>query len=642
MEKNNTTQPTDSQIRTLMSDWLGNLRLKDEGNYTHKGRGGIHTSREGGFVDYLVGDIDRISELEAIKKGREAAKRVVESVARRPMEVNVGGNASFHQRGTNLDRINLATDFFDDRGLSNREKVDILLGLASHESAHSVYTDYGGSEKHLEGLKDDIAGLKHQVWNILEDERIEYLLGEDRPGLADCIGATKRHYFDRLVKQMRTDGKAPTERVPRLLAALTQAVRYPSEMRREDVVDNFDQLESIRRALTPFPLSPEGCWQATERIMDIIRDEVKKEMEEERQQQQQQQDQAGGPGTPGDQPQQAPSGERQPSDAQGGGPGQQGNGPAPTKQEIEKALSKALATKEARQVLTAIQKDGDKSDSGNTAGCLMDSDNSRFANEDDAECIGAGSGDPDFFVFKPKGDAEAYGRCKRSVNALVPAMSHALACKSQQKEYVLRGMPSGKLNTNKLASLRTGNKSIFDKSGAVRCSAASVCLLIDESGSMGGEKQMRAREAAILINEAIARISNVRFFCYGYTSDRLNVYSEMGRTSRFALSATEARGGTPTGKAMKLCADRVRRFGNDRCLMLVMTDGHADNSTLVIQQDKTLHKKGFVPIGIGILSSAVEKTFQEYVVLRNIARLPLDLGKLTKKYLSKMLVTSEE
>ena len=40
MTKNN-TQPTDTQIQVVMSDWLGTLRKGEDGNYTHKGKGGI-------------------------------------------------------------------------------------------------------------------------------------------------------------------------------------------------------------------------------------------------------------------------------------------------------------------------------------------------------------------------------------------------------------------------------------------------------------------------------------------------------------------------------------------------------------------------------------------------------------------------
>lgn len=634
MKKENRTIPTPSQVETLMSDWLGNLRSGASGDHVHKGSGGIRTQKT--YTDYVIGDITGLSDLETIRKGREAAKRVVAAIVSRPVEVNVGGNNSFHTRTEGVESITLATDYFDDTSIGKREKVDILLGLASHEAAHSVFTESGKTEGHLEGLPGDIATLKHQIWNTIEDERIEYLLGDERPGLSDCLGATKNYFFKRLVKQFRANGEMPKEPVPKLLAAFSQAVRYPSEMQEQDVIDNFDELDSIRRILTPFPLTADDCWDATERIMDLIRDTVKKDMQDKKPDNTDGQPSGGGPGEGESAPQggdsQQPEGGRQPSGSDAG----------PTDQEVQKALQKALGTNEGKRVLEAMKKDNDKGSGKNAAQVLSDGDCARFANEDGAECESPGGhGNPSFFIFKPRGESDPYNACKRRINSLIPAMSHALACKSEEQEYILQGMPAGKLNTNKLASLKVGNKTIFSKSGSVRCSSASVCLLIDESGSMDGEKKTCTRDAAVLVNEAVARIKNVNFYCYGFTTDRLNVYSEGGKTSKWSLSATEARGGTPTGKAMKMCAERVRRFSRDQCLMLVMTDGNADDNAAVITQDEVLRKKGFYPIGIGILSSSVSRTFKDYVVLQDIKKMPFSLGKLTKKYLNKILVKNQ-
>ena len=145
----------------------------------------------------------------------------------------------------------------------------------------------------------------------------------------------------------------------------------------------------------------------------------------------------------------------------------------------------------------------------------------------------------------------------------------------------------------------------------------------------------------ILINEAIARIPNVNFYCYGYTDNELCVYAENGRTSKWALSATSSKGGTPTGKAMQLAADRIRRFTKDPVLMLVLTDGAPNSSAEVIRQDNELRTKGFFPIGIGIQSNTVSRTFKEYIVMEDISALAVDLGKMTKKKLDRMLVRKD-
>ena len=685
-QNNSAVRPTETQVKVLMSDWLGNLRMKDEGNYTHAGKGGIKRNGLSDTTDFLVGNVSGMDPLELLKHARGAASQVVNAVVSEPVDVQIGGGASFQGEEDGRKVVNLATDYFDDGSLEPKRKVAIMLGLASHEAAHAVYTDSTLTPGELEKEKGMMKDLKHHIWNIIEDERIEYLLGEDRPGLAETLGSTKEYFFKKVINDMRTNGEMPTEPLPKLLSALTQAVRYPSEMSRDEVIENFGQLDEIRKALTPYPLTPEGAWKAADKVMSIVRRIAEEEIEK----QQEQQPQGGGDGAPqpqdgpqpqpqdgnkkkdkekdkgqGDRPQDGQDRQKQdPSSGDGGeepekpdrnqsgdpkdggnkkDDQQQSQQQKPKKKHTEKAIreavEQALSTEQGKKVMEALRKDEEKSSGRNTASAIDHDENAqRFVNEDSAERTTGGPGEPRAFVFKPKGSPENYNKALREVRKYIPAMSKALSCKSRDSHYVLHGLPSGKLNTNKLVALKSGNTAIFDKKGSVTCSSASVCMLIDESGSMDGLKLQRAREAAILVNEAIARIKNVNFYCYGYTTNRLTVFSENGRTSKWALGDTQAVAGTPTGFAMKTTAQRVRRFTHDPVLMLVLTDGASDNNALVERQDRLLAKDGFTVIGVGIQCSYVQSSFRESVTVMDISTFAVELGKLTKGKLDKMLV----
>ena len=645
-------EPTESQVQVLMSDWMGNLRLKEEGNFTHAGKGGIEHNSEESYSEYLIGDVDGLDEIELIRQARSAAKQVVNAIVNEPTDVHVGGTDSYHVYNGESRTINLATDYFDDEDLTPRQKVDVMLGIACHESAHAVYTDQSTKQPNLDKEEPELQMLKKTVWNIIEDERIEYHLGEDRPGLAQTLGEMKGYFYKKVLNDMKVNGEMPTEPIPKLLSALTSAVRYPSEMTREEVIENFAQLDAIRKALTPYPMTPQDAWDATERVMNVIRETAKKEIERQRQEEEQQQ----GPGAPqpqggdGQDPQQPqngqddPNGQPQQEDPQQQPP--QGQRPEPTPEEVNQAIQKALGTEQGQKVMQALQKDDEKCDGTNgknSASAIEDGDDeeNQYVNEDDAEVMGGGPGDPQTFIFKPKGSAEVYNKSLKKVRKYIPAMSKALSCKSRDSHYVLHGLPAGKLNTNRLVALKCGNTNIFDKKGCVVCSSASVCMLIDESGSMDGDKLLRTREAAILVREAIARIKNVNFYCYGYTDDRITVFSETAKTNRFALSETAAIGGTPTGLAMRRAAERVRRYTHDPVLMLVLTDGGADRNDEVVRQRDILSKRGFTVIGVGIQSNVMSRSFDEYVVVRDISTFAVDLAKLTKGKLDKMLVRHE-
>ena len=651
--------PTESQILVTMSDWLGSLRQNKDGAFTHRGKGGIDRTHKNGISSYLIDETEGIENMELIRQSRMAAQHLVNSILHEQAEISVGGRDSMHGKVEGRHHINLATDYFDDSRLTGRQKADILLGLASHEAAHGAYTDGSLTTEALDKENPDFRTLKKEIWNIIEDERIEYHLGDQNPGLAGLLGETKRYYFDRLIRDMTDEGREamPTEPLPRLLATLTQAVRYPSEMTRESVEEHFDELDTIRKILTPYPLNPEAAWQATERIMDVVKDLAKEQAQQKKEQQsganpqqspdggqsgqQQSGDASGQDQQEGNPEEQQSDGTPQQQNPQEGKSGRAKRKSGPTKKEIERELKAMLGTDQAKRVLDAISKDAAKAQNGRPSRDLRSDTVLRYVNEDDAESAGGGPGDPRSFIFKPKGDRARYTQTLAKVQRFIPAMSKVLACKSRESVYCLHGQPSGRLNTSRLVAFRAGNTHIFDKEGSVSCSSASIILLIDESGSMSGERMQAAREAAVLVNEAIRRIDNVNYYCYGYTDNEITVYSEDRRISRWALSDTRAEGGTPTGRAMKVVADRVRGLTRDPAIMLVLTDGHPDSNNEVVQQDKELRKRDIHPIGVGIQTEAVSAGFSEYVVMQDISTLALAIGRITKNRINRMLVRTD-
>ena len=650
MENNNIIDTekniTESQIKLILSDWLGNLRQGENGDFVHKGKGGIRSSEES-ITDYLMGDVGKFGNNKELlmKKTLQASRNLVDTITPEKVNVITGGSKSYQGVEDNgREIICLATNFFDDSRLSNREKCGIMLGLACHEAAHSAYTEQEPKMKLINRYPSSQQKLVKRIWNTIEDERIEYLLTDKSPGLSSLIAETKRHYFKSYENKVKTTVGEPTEPLPRLLNTLLQAVRYPSELTEEKVTENFDVLDSIRKVLTPYPLTPEGACRKTDEIMSLIKDMIKQDMQDKQNQQQQE-----GKGQNQGQSSEESNGKNSGQDQnQGGNPS---NGRSqPTKQDIEKALEQALKSKQAEGIMKALEEDDrkgldDRNGTNASSEIKHDTKKQRFINEDSAEKVGgsgAGGGfNPNTYVFKPKGDPAVYGAVASSIRKYVPAMSKTLSCKSREREFILCGLKSGKLDMNKLVSLQAGNTNIFTKKGMSRCSTASICVLIDESGSMYGEKQEAARQTAILLNEAIKHIKTVNYYCYGY-SGYLNVYCEAGKSHPWSLSDVEATGGTPTGEAMQYAAERIRRRTNEPVLMLVITDGSADNTEKVIRMDNELRRNGFTVIGIGVQTSYVRNSFKESLTFNDISELPVKLGTITRKYLSNTLVKSKE
>ena len=624
------TQPTESQIKLLMSDWLGGKRLGE--NHTHEGERGITSDKT--IREYLIGNLSGLDSLELIRRSRKAARNVIDAVAEERIEVTVGGNGAYQSPGTGKrKRINLATDYFDDKEIDNGTKADIMLGLAAHEAAHAVYTPQDTLERNLKGAPPETARLKKHIFNLIEDERIEWLLGEERPGLATVIGKTKEYYFKRLKRRIESEGKAPDEPVAKLLNVMTTAVRYPSEMSREEITDNYDDLTEIRKALIPYPMTEGEVWSATDKILEIVRRRAEEDSPEDRQNgSQDQDDNQDGEGQPEDN--NANQGEGTGGSDKNGGR-QEGKG--------KRTLEEALSSGQARKTLEALTEDDDKSSGDRESSALRgDPMATLYANDDKTEMAGgAGTGLPKTFILKPDGSEDAYRESLERIAPYVAGMSKALSARTRQREYILRGMPAGKINRSRLAGIAAGNTNIFTRQGTVKSTSASVVMLIDESGSMT-RRLLPARDAAVLVNEAIRRIRNTRFFCYGYTSGLINVYAENGKTSRWALGDTSARGGTPTGEAMTICAERVRRMTSSPCLMLVLTDGNPDDPAKVISADKRLGSMGFTTIGVGIQTNIVDGQYKRSVMIDNMREFSTKVGLMVKDYLNRTLKQIED
>lgn len=604
------TKPTATQIKVLMTDWMSGKR--DAATFVHKDtRGAISNDTRGdNYSDYFARGIANLSQEETLKAARELAQNTVNSMTDHSVRVVLGQGGSF----TDGTQICVASDMFDDKKLDVGKKTDLLVGFAIHEASHINHTD---SEAMTSFIRKEpgLERLRHTLFNIIEDERIEYLVGEPQekggdgmPGYSDFLAVVKNHLWNKFEKD---DSQPPvTEKVPRYLDALLRAIRYPMALKKEEAEEFFDELDAARKTLIPFPKSQEGVNRAVDGIVNIMRDMIEDEQKQEQKQ----------------------SGDKNKQQDQQQGQGQQ--------QGALQTLEQAMASTQAAGVLDKMDKNIAAPNNGN-AGCLRDNHKKEFVNGD-AQMErtggnGAGSGNI-VYVRTIKGDKYSYNASYAAIKKWIPTMSKALRCKTEEKDYELLGMDSGKLNTNKLVSLKTGNVNIFKRKGSVTTDSACVCILIDESGSMRGMRERGARNAAILINEAVKHIPNIELFAYGFTTSELNVYCEGRNADRYALGNTKADGGTPTAQAMEIAAKRVRRLTSSTCLMLVITDGEPDNILSTMEQDRLLSKKGFVPVGIDIAgNNMINKVFHEAISISDMSRLAPIIGKIVKKKLRNTL-----
>ena len=180
-----------------------------------------------------------------------------------PFKVNV--RLSARSSMTNGRDLFVATKVFDDKDLTLGKKLDTFTGLAVHEGCHLLYTDF----RMLASCKNKI--IKN-LENIIEDERIERRCGEEKPGLANFLCATKYYYFDKYTKDLEAEG-AMNGLTPatRLINCILGLIRYPKALKMDDLREFAEVLLKVRSLLIPYPDSTEESIRTAEAIYEVIK-----------------------------------------------------------------------------------------------------------------------------------------------------------------------------------------------------------------------------------------------------------------------------------------------------------------------------------------------------------------------------------
>ena len=230
----------EQKIQTLKEDFLD----RDQTTFVkirRTGRLGWESSIPEGtpYSDYMLSPA---SDEELIKNSYRLAEDMIK-VMDTPFKVRV--RISPDGSRTDGKTVWVATEVFDDTDLPIGNRIDTFLGLTIHEGCHLLYTDFSA----YQGLTNRIVKF---LENLLEDERIERVLGEQKPGLANFLKASKYYYFDRYVQKMaQKEDQQQLDTFPRLLNCIISLVRYPKTINETDLAEFADTLMQVRPLLTP-------------------------------------------------------------------------------------------------------------------------------------------------------------------------------------------------------------------------------------------------------------------------------------------------------------------------------------------------------------------------------------------------------
>lgn len=599
---------TDSDIDELMDDWFE----RDGETFTKirkTGRIGWEKTLEEG-ESYSAYMLEAPTQADLIKRAYPMAKDMI-VVMDPPFKVHVkitSGDTS----ATDGKTVYISTKMFDDPELSTGEKLDTFLGVTVHEGSHLLYTD-------LTWLKKITNHMVMQIWNVIEDERIEQLLGENKSGLANFLEKSKYYYFDQYyldyVVPKEREGKLTT--FDKLFNTFLRIIRYPKYLKEEDIIFFGHHLWEVKKVVLPYPETTEKAIKCAYRVYDIIKEFYEKE-------------------------------ERERSEREATGE---------SEEEIKRKAAERMEADGSetlgavgKSISTPVSDGGGKEEPGKP----LEKEDLADAVRGDSELLGEicegtveiGSADETYFS-RTSDDQRVYMDSVARIKRYVPAISKVIRGHCKDYKLIHRSMRSGVLDTNKLAEAYQGVSTVYIREGEVKTDKVSVCILIDESGSMSGERIKAARDTAILINEAIGSIPNVELFIYGHSGDmrtsyatEMYVYREKNYVPRFSLGSCRARSQNRDGIAIEEVAKRVRKQTQNPTLFFILSDGapcaggYGGSSAMdhVRGCVNRVERMGFNVVQVCISHSYDPSLmFRNFIVLEDMSKLAFELAKAVKK-----------
>lgn len=236
--------------------------------------------------------------------------------------------------------------------------------------------------------------------------------------------------------------------------------------------------------------------------------------------------------------------------------------------------------------------------------------------------------------------------------------------------YVIRtpGHKRGKLHSPSLFRVMQNDPRVFSQREEHKSKDTAVTLLVDNSGSMHGEKCELAMISSYALASTLESVK-IPYEVLGFTSgdyddlpysirealqrdldqadidyDRVEpimipIYKSFAERlsatvkQRFAYVMNAQRGlqGNIDGESLEYAAERLLKRQEKRKVMMVLSDGQPAGSEKsgphLSYVTRQLEKMGIECIGIGIMDASVRKYYPKHTVLRNVDELPMQVMK---------------
>jgi len=596
----------------------------------------------GGYV--AVGDASRILKN---KRHIDSLLKVVDPTVKHSLSFGKKGS---YDNYTDMRRNAIVID--GDLISSDDSKLDILAGLGIHEKLHCVHShalvDWQREVRSRLCDSDGERELFQSISNIIEDEYIERQLAKTCAGYVHYLEKTKDHFFSEESSSL-TDS---TDKYTDVVNTLLMLVRYPSMISEDRKKKHAPHIRFFARALTTGIDSRDNTFKAIESCYRYLV-KVATKMADTK--------------TPEEMMEEAAK--------------------ATDKRMIgidEDAME--LSTEDRKRIYESMLRDEVKHierREKNKDDIRIDSVVSRLSGHDSAESLDKGLSlsisdtlrdleDSDYtetempkaLVYKRQkritwrrasSDSitkATYTKDKKSVKVQINKLKKKIDLYGNIQKLTIRNQKRGRLDKRLLHKIPMGMTDLFRADIVNEDKPLDICLLVDESGSMGSYTMSSARQAAIALKEALADNPKINLWVYGHTADMeynketnmTEYWSPTMKDRPFAMGGMKAKAENRDGNAIIASADRVttETDNNGQRLMIVLSDGSPsadgyrgwDSVKHTAKCVKHVETKGWSVIQVGFdgcNTRIMKEQFTNYLRVDNTDEIGDKVSKIIRK-----------
>ena len=545
----------------------------------------------------------------------------------------------------------------------NDDKLDTVAGLAIHEKLHLVHTKplVAWETRYISGhgLNEWETQLLHSIGNCVEDEYIEKQLAKDCAGFVQYISKTKEYFFNEKLKDILV--KAEANPYIDLMNTMLSFIRYPEKIDKDRKKRHAKHIQFFARALAKALDDRDSVMKAVETLYvymsklaelmskdmpDDQKDRIAKRMEELRSRfeddEMSEEDWA-----------KIESKIKSDITMDMRGKGTFGK-LFPSREEKKRfentcgasSYDPTMGERHDRELSDRLIED---------IGKLEDTDYHETT-LGKSECISAKQTKVAWQNANPtEGEIDRYKTDSRVMRGQTNKLKRKIELYGNRQVLTIRNQKRGKIDKRTLHRIPMNRVDIFKSTIVKEDKPLDVCLLVDESGSMGGRSIDNARRTCISIMEALKDNQMLNLWVMGHTADgwgwhdapnttNMTIYHSPRMKDRpFACGAMDAKCENRDGNAILAAAKKVGEESENPMsnkLMITFSDGSPAaigyGGTAGIAHVKKvvggLESKGWGVIQVGFGGAHYqERMFKNHIYVNDISDISNKVAKIIRK-----------